>query len=266
MHRRTRIALAAAAVPITAAAVLGAQVFATLQRDYLRTADFTIDLEFDGSGEDRPVRIAVLGDSLVEGVGASSAEASLAGQVGAKVAAGTGRAVDVRGFGVSGAVTAGVAGEQLDQVEAGAFDVLVLEIGSNDVTHLTRDGDLERHTRRMLERATQLAPIVVFGGSGRLDTPNFQRPLRDLVVWRATRVRALQERVADEFDAVDYMNVAVDVSPVYARTPGANSRDAFHPSDIGYEVWARPLAQLVVGRLDAGRVKPVPSAATSTSP
>lgn len=248
MGPRTRIALAVAAVPLVAAVVIGAEVLVTLNRDYLRTADFEVAFTTEGQGP--PIRMAVLGDSLVEGVGASSERTSLAGQVATKVSEQTGRAVEVRGFGVSGADTDDVVEDQLSKLEPGEFDVIVLEIGSNDVTAWAPLDELEESTRRMLERATELAPIVVFGGSGRLDTPNFQRPLRDIIVWRATQVRELQADVAAEFDDVDYMNVAEDVSPIYSRTPGANSSDQFHPSDIGYEIWARPLAELVAERIE----------------
>jgi lysophospholipase L1-like esterase len=244
--RARRIVWLLAALPVAVAAVLGAQVALALTRDYLRSADFEVDFTTDGSAP--TLRLAVVGDSLVEGVGASSARTSLAGQVAQQVADRTGRAVQVRGLGVSGAVTADVL-EQLDQLEPGDYDAIVIEVGSNDVTHATRLNALEQHTRLLLERSLQLAPIVVFGSAGRLDTPNFQQPLRQVVVWRATRVRALQSRVAAEFDEVAFMDVARDVSPVYERTPGATSGDGFHPADPGYEVWARPLAALVVERL-----------------
>lgn len=244
--RPRRIALVILAVPVLGAAVLGAQALIALNRDYLRTADFDIDLELEG--DEPAIRIAVLGDSLVEGVGATSPEASLPGQIGAKVAEQTGRAVHVRGFGVSGAETRDVHA-QLDQVEAGEFDVIVIEIGSNDVTHGTRLAELEGHTAAILKRATKLAPHVVFGSAGRMDTPNFLPPLRQVIVHRATQVREVQARVAHDA-GVDFMNVAEEVSPIYERTPNANSSDDFHPGDAGYEVWARPLAKRVVERIE----------------
>lgn len=234
-------------MPLAVAAVLAVEVYMAYERDYLRTADF--DVAFTADGDGPVVRMAVVGDSVVEGVGASSERTSLAGQVATKVAERTGRAVEVRGFGVSGARTRDVAEDQLEELERGEFDVIVIEVGSNDVTHGTRLGDIEAATRRMLERATDLAPIVVFGGAGRLDTTNFRRPLRDVIMWRATQVRQLQARVTDGVDAVDYMNVAKEVSPTYSRTEGSNSEDEFHPSDIGHEIWARPIADLVVERL-----------------
>lgn len=245
-------------IPIGIAALLAVEVVIAMNRDYLRHADFDIDFTAgDGGDEQQPLRLAVLGDSLVEGVGATDQRASLPGQVAIKVAEKSGRAVHVTGFGVSGARIEDVL-EQLDRVEetGDEFDAIVVEVGSNDVLGRTSLGNVERDTRAVLERAQELAPIVVLGSAGRLDTPNFLRPLRDVIVWRATQVREVQQDVAGEFDDVAFMNVAEDVSPTYERTPNANSRDDFHPGDAGYEVWARPLAELVVERLPAAATQP----------
>jgi lysophospholipase L1-like esterase len=88
--------------------------------------------------------------------------------------------------------------------------------------------------------------VVVLGSSGKLDTPNFLQPLRWLVMWRATAVRARQERVARTFD-VEFVDVAEEVAPEFARIgPSANSSDDFHPSATGYAAWARPLADRVI--------------------
>lgn len=243
MRLRPRtILLVLLAIPIALAALLAVEVVVALNGDYLRAADFEID--YTTAGDEPALRLAVLGDSLVEGVGASDAEHSLPGQIAEKVADETGRAVHVTGFGVSGDVTHGVF-DQLDQIGPDRFDVIVIEVGSNDVTHRTRRKPLERNTRMMLTRAQELAPLVVLGSAGRLDSPIFQRGLRQLIIHRATQMREVQGRVARELD-VPFMNVADDVSPEYESTKGSDSRDRFHPSDIGYEIWARPLAKLVV--------------------
>jgi lysophospholipase L1-like esterase len=250
MHLRPRTLLyVLLALPLGLAALVAVEVVVALNGDYLRHADYEIDFTTsEGSGT--PLRLAVLGDSLVEGVGASDAERSLPGQIASKVADQSGRAVHVTGFGVSGAVTREVF-EQLDQIEPGRFDAIVIEIGSNDVTHRTRLKPLEHDTRTMLARAKELAPLVVLGSSGRLDTPIFLPPLRQIVVHRATQIREVQGNVARELD-VPFMNVADDVAPTYESTAGSDSRDRFHPSDVGYEIWARPLADLVVEGIDEG--------------
>lgn len=240
-------------LPLLGAAIIAIEVAITLDRDYLREPEF--DVEFTVPGCRPTVRMAVLGDSTVAGVGATSERDSLPGQVARKVAVKTGRSVAVTGFGVSGARTRDVLREQLPQIERGAFDVIVIEVGSNDVTHGTRLGALERDTREMLEMALSRADVVVLGSSGRLNSPNFPQPLRQIVMARATSVRARQADVARDL-GVPIVDIAREVSPIYDRTPGANSRDLFHPSDVGYEIWARPLARRVVEQLGESNPRP----------
>lgn len=246
-RRRTPL-LILLALPLVLVVVVAAEIAIVIGRDHLTTANFEID--FTTEGKQPAIRMAFLGDSLVEGVGASGPRESLAGQVARKVSDQTGRAVDLVGFGVSGAITSEVVRDQLDEVDAGRFDVIVIEIGSNDVTHLTSLGAVERSTRTMLEQASERAPIVVFGSAGKLNSRNFLPPLRQILMARATQVRGVQRDVAGEFD-VAFMDVARDVSPTYDAAADAASEDDFHPGDVGYEIWARPLAKLVVEEIEA---------------
>lgn len=233
-------------VPVVACAIIAVEIAIATQRDYITEAEFEVD--FVASGQAPELRMAVLGDSTVAGLGASSERTSLPAQIARKVAKETGRSVRVIGFGVSGAITEDVLKQQLANIEPGEFDVIVIEVGSNDVTHRTGLASLQRHTRSVLVRSKELAPVVVMGSSGRLNSPNFLPPLRQIVMLRATSVRKRQVRVARELD-VPIVDIAKDVSPTYDATAGSNSRDAFHPSDVGYEIWARPLAERVVAAL-----------------
>jgi lysophospholipase L1-like esterase len=246
-RRRTPLLLLLA-LPLVLVVVVVAEIVIVLGRDHLTESDFEID--FTTEGEQPAIRMAFLGDSLVEGVGASGPREALAGQVARKVSDETGRAVDLVGFGVSGAITADVVRDQLGEVDAGRFDVIVIEIGSNDVTHATSLDSVERSTRTMLEQATDRASIVVFGSAGKLNSRNFLPPLRQLMMARATQVRERQREVADEL-GVAFMDVSKSVSPTYDAAADATSEDEFHPGDVGYEIWARPLAELVVEELEA---------------
>lgn len=202
-------------------------------------------------GEDRPgaaLSLHVLGDSTVAGVGVERAADSMPAQIARRVSDELERPVELVGHGVTGAVTRDVL-EQLDDVPRSGVDAIVIEVGSNDVTHCTSLDDVERDTRRMLEKAQGRSPIVVLGSSGKLNTPNFLQPLRWLVVKRATAVRGRQERVARDLD-VGYVDVAKEVAPEFARIgPSANSADGFHPSAKGYAAWAQPLAERVVAAI-----------------
>jgi lysophospholipase L1-like esterase len=165
----------------------------------------------------------------------------------------------MRGYGVSGALTRDVLDEQLARAldDAPAPDAVLIEVGSNDVTHATPLVELERDTERLVERGLAEADVVILGGAGRMGTTNLLRPLRDLVMWRARAVRGSQHEVirAAQRDAgtsrVAFVNVGGEpLATVYADTPGATSGDAFHPAAAGYAVWADAFADALTERLD----------------
>jgi lysophospholipase L1-like esterase len=248
--------------------VLVAQAQHARTREYLpRDPGYDIDFLVEGDDDDGygdPLSMIVLGDSTVAGVGAPAQRDSLAVQIAVKVARDTGRSVHVVGHGVTGARTRDVLEDQVTLVPAGGVDVVVVEIGSNDVTHLTDLGQLSRDTEELLRLAKQRASVVVLGSAGRLNSINFMPPLRQLVMWRANYVRAAQGAAARAAGA-RFMDVAVEVSPAYeAAGPAASSSDGFHPSELGYEIWAGPLARHVVEGI--GELGQAASSATTTGP
>jgi len=251
VSRRRLVLVALAPVGIA----LGLALTVLVEAQLVRSREFAPDPDFDIDrtvGADQPgalLELAVFGDSTVAGLGVDDVAETLPVQVAQHMADELGRPVRVRGFGVSGAVTADVVREQLPQLD-GQVDVVAFEIGSNDVTHLTKLDDLRRDTRRMLDVAAAHAPVVVLGGSGRLDGDVFPRPLRDLTAWRARSVRAAQGDVAGAIDGVSYVDVGGDeVGDEYVNTPGADSSDEFHPSAIGYGIWARAIADAAIHAL-----------------
>lgn len=235
------------AVVVALGVVLAVEAQQARSREYVEDPDFDIDRTVPGAAP--TLELAVLGDSTVAGLGVSHVRDTLPVQVARELARRTGRAVHVVGYGVSGAVTRDVLREQLPKV--GDVDVIVVEVGSNDVTHATRTRALEHDTRELLRRAGTRARVVVLGGSGRLDTHNFRRPLRDLVMWRARGVRRLQGRLvrAQDHDRYGFVDIGGAVGDEYGRTSGANSSDGFHPAAPGYAVWARALGREAAERL-----------------
>jgi lysophospholipase L1-like esterase len=225
-----------------------------ISRNKLPDPDFKINytagLQFANDNgpatkQDEVIKLVVLGDSTVQGIGATSAKTSLAGQIAEKAANELQKPIHVRAFGKSGATTKDVIDNQIEHIDDDV-DVVVIEVGSNDVTHFTKLDDVRDLTERLIVKIRKTAPQaeIIIGSSGTLDSPVFG-PLRQFVKNRATKVRARQEAVCKQQD-VYFMNVAKDVEPEFLKTPGASASDNFHPSDIGYEIWARPLADLVV--------------------
>ena len=216
--------------------VLAAEAVVARRRDYPFEAYERISHRAGGEGV--PLRVAMLGDSTVAGVGAPTVEGTLPAQTAERVAAALGRPVVVDGFGVSGARTSEILGAQGEDLED--YDVVVVVTGSNDVTHLTPPWVLRRHTATLLDglpKPVVLGGIPLFGGATALP-----RPLRDLVRAYATVLRDVQLDVTAGREDVTFVNIAVEASPRFRGVPGAMSVDGFHPAPTGYGFWADALA------------------------
>ena len=198
-----------------------------------------------------PLRMVMLGDSTVAGLGSPTAKESLALLTAQRVADQLGRSVDVRGLGVSGARTVDVRDEQLPQLVRGDTDVVVIVIGSNDVTHLTPPWRFDDLTRSMLASAREsgvpvvLGGIPLFGGATAL-----AQPLRWVVDRNAALLRGVQRRAAAHVEGVTFVNIATEASPRFDGVPEAMSPDGFHPAPTGYGFWADALAPAVAGAVD----------------
>lgn len=201
-----------------------------------------------GGATGAPLRLVMLGDSTVAGLGATSAEGSLAVQTAQRAADELGRDVHVTGLGVSGARTADVASDQVPQLVDGEYDVVVIVIGSNDVTHATPPWRFDDETRQMLTRAVEAgggAPVVLGGIPLFGSATALAQPLRGVVDLYAKPLRRIQSAVAAQVDGVTFVDIAAEASPRFAGVPDAMSPDGFHPADKGYGFWADALAPAV---------------------
>jgi hypothetical protein len=108
-----------------------------------------------------PLRLLVLGESTVVGVGVEELDSALVGQLAAALAARCGRPVAWRACGENG-ITAAQAHERLlPQVLDQPFDLALLVFGVNDATHLTSlsrwDAALSRMAKALAARGAQVA-------------------------------------------------------------------------------------------------------------
>ena len=255
MSRRRWIAATALGLPLATVALLGVEVVLATRAEYLPDdPGYLVEAEVtpDGAAATGPVlRMVMLGDSTVAGLGAPTVEESLPVQTAQRVADRTGRPVAVRGLGISGARVASVTAEQIPLLRGDA-DVVVIVIGSNDVTHATPPWRFDDQVRAMLESAQQAAgeaPVVLggiplFGGATAL-----AQPLRWVVGRYAEPLRGIQRDVAADAGVV-FVNIAVEASPRFRGVPGAMSSDGFHPAPIGYGFWADALSDGVTRALN----------------
>ena len=188
-----------------------------------------------------------LGDSTAAGVGASSADAALPRLVAA--ASPGDRAVDLTVLAVSGARVGDVLDEQLPRVATARPDVVFVSVGANDVTHLTRTGDVAARYRRLLAGLPNGVPVVVLGVPDMGSIPRLAQPLRALAGWRG---RAVDEelRLAAAAAGATYVDIAGATGPAFRRDPGRLfAADRYHPSDAGSELWAAAVVDASAARM-----------------
>jgi lysophospholipase L1-like esterase len=235
--------------PLAFLLLLVVQGLLAARAERLPDAPHRVEARVGPAGADgAPLRLVLLGDSTVAGVGAPTLDGTLPVQVAERVAADLGRPVSVMGYGVSGARTADVVAEQLPRVaDDAAPDVVVVVIGSNDVTHLTPPWQLRREVAEMAEAVeARLGAPVVLGGIPLFGAADLlAQPLRSVVDAYAGVLRPAQRRAAEDA-GVAYVEIARDASPRFDGVPDAMASDGFHPSPIGYGFWADAIAPVVV--------------------
>lgn len=183
-----------------------------------------------------PLRLLVLGESTVVGVGVDELDAALVGQLAAALAARCGRPVAWRACGENG-ITAAQAHERLlPQVLDQSFDLALLVFGVNDTTHLTSLPRWEAALGGMAEALAARGARVAFSA-----VPPLQHfsalpwLLRRLLGIRASLLDARLRQLAVGLDAGHHA-VELEFAAEYL------ARDGYHPSGLGYRVWAQGLA------------------------
>ncbi len=188
------------------------------------------------AGKGIPFRLAVLGESTADGVGASTHEEALAGQLARALARG-GRAVAWQVVGRTGATAREVRDDLAPLVRPA--DVVVIALGVNDTTELHT---ATRYRRDLLGLVValrrRLGPVdVLLAGvppMGRF--PGLPRPLRDVLAARSA--------------ALDAAAAELTRLPRVAHAPmrpallddSTFAEDRFHPGPAGYAKWADELA------------------------
>ena len=204
------------------------------------------DVALPGSGligaglvrpDERPVRVAWLGDSLAAGLGCDDV-ADTPAHLTARLLE---RAVDVRVLAVPGSRAIHVVEDQLPRVDRDT-DLVVLSVGANDVASSTSRRQYREHLDVILGELAPL-PTVVLSLPDMAMADRIAEPLRTLAGLRARWFDAARA----DLIARHPHTTSVDIA---SRPPGLSRRagramlsaDRFHPGPDGYRLWAERIA------------------------
>lgn len=195
-----------------------------------------------GDGE-RPLRIALIGESTAAGVGVERQEDGLGYALAASLHRELNRPVEIAIVGENGATLRDLEARRLSSVEGG-LDLALIVIGVNDTIGLTRGSDLRRTSLRVSEslRARGVREIA-FAGVPPIDQFTALPETMRLVL--GARARYLESVLMDALSRSrgHYLRVA------FEEVASHLAPDGFHPSATGYREWARLLAEALVARV-----------------
>jgi lysophospholipase L1-like esterase len=239
-------ALASATAGLGGIALIAAEVVAARTRRYATPA-WDLAVRTSVGPLDAPsLRLTLLGDAVALGVGVSSVEETIGGQLATLLAgdgppARGGRRVELSSVAVAGSRSADL-GTQVARALVGARpDVAVILIGAGDATGLSRPGEAAAHLGAAVRRLRDAGVEVVVGTCPDLGACRaFAPPLRQLVGWLGRRVARAQAAAAHAAGA-DVVDLAAETGAVFRADAGALCFDGFHPSADGYRVWAHAL-------------------------
>ncbi len=233
MSPARRALLGLAAVPVVALGVLAVEVELARRGPNLPDEPFVLDGRY-GAGTRRLLRVLWLGDSTAAGVGASSPAATLPVQVARRLD----RPVELTVLAVSGDRVGDVLDDQMQRVAAAQPDLILISVGTNDVTHLTSVADFGDRYRSLVRRLPDDSEIVLLGVPDLGSPRRFAQPLRSIAGVQGRRLDEVVEAVAHD-EELRYVDIAASTGPAFRDEPSRYfSADRYHPSDEGYRLWA----------------------------
>jgi acyl-CoA thioesterase I len=191
-----------------------------------------------------------LGDSTVEGVGASRPELNYVSRLHARLRE-VYRNARMENLGVGGATSVDVLARQLDRATALDPDLVTVSVGPNDITERVPLADYTRNVDAILGRlvAKTHAVIVVNLLPDLAVTPRFRGHEAEALVGRHTvEVNAELSRLAKRHGVQIVDLYAPSRREVPAR-PELMAGDGYHPSDLGYARWAELMWVAVSSRI-----------------
>jgi lysophospholipase L1-like esterase len=176
----------------------------------------------------------VFGDSTAVGVGSVPNASSTAGRLGNDF-----RNADVENVSKSGLKLAGLEAK-IPLVSRDHYDLILIQIGANDITGLTSLSAVQASLTHVLSWASSHSEKVIIFSAGNVGlAPVFGWPLRELYSHRTLEVRDIFMKTAASYPNVSYVDLYRDAAhdQFIKDIPKYYAPDHFHPSSDGYAIW-----------------------------
>ena len=200
------------------------------------------------SGE--PLQLLMLGDSSACGLGVEHPHQTPGAMLAAGLAECADRPVQLTAVAAVGARSSDLSA-QIERVSGSTFDVAVVMVGANDVTHRVKPPTAVRHLDHAVRRLGDLDARVVVATCPDLGTVEpVPQPLR-WIARRASRQLAAAQTIAVVEAGGRTVSLGDILGPEFAASPKEMfGPDRFHPSVTGYASAAAAMLPSVCASLD----------------
>lgn len=190
------------------------------------------------------MRILIAGDSTAVGTGAADPEQSTAGRFGEEYPE-----AEILNLGRNGKLVHELLQEIKEQKDSlGKFDIIVLQIGGNDITHFTPIQELDPDVRELLTLARTLSEKVIVLHTGDLGrSPIFPWPINWIISRQTRLVRDVYLKATKETKThyVDLYLLKTD-DEFHTDKSRYYATDSFHLSGDGYGIWYREIKKVLM--------------------
>jgi len=191
------------------------------------------------------VRLLVVGESTAAGVGVAEHKQGLGGQLARALHARSAETVGWRVKGVNG-IRARALADQLAAEPPPEADLVVISLGVNDTTGLTRPGRYQADLKALIDalrRGHPTLPVALLSVPPMQHFTALPRPLRQVLGLRAARLDRAQRDLAARLESVQHLAYPVIADPAYL------AEDGYHPGEQGYAYIADRVADTLAARL-----------------
>jgi lysophospholipase L1-like esterase len=206
-----------------------------------RLPDAAGPLEGFVAGESEPLRLIAFGESTVAGIGAATHQTSLAGQLAIALSRQTQRRVNWSVVARSGINARRCLTELLPQLAGRRADVVLIALGVNDSIEFHTARRWSADVERLIEslRVEVGDALVLLAGVPPLDYfPALPAPLNLVLGARSESLELGSIRLAKRMKRVVHVPFEIEKE----QCADFFCADGFHPSELGYKLWAEQLA------------------------
>jgi lysophospholipase L1-like esterase len=176
-------------------------------------------------------RVLMIGDSTVVGTGASSPLKSIAGRFGTEC-----KNWEIVNMGKNGDRTIRLA-NRISIGKIGKFDLIIIQIGGNDVVYATPLDQIKEDIDLILEKMKVSARHVMLVSTSDVElTPFFPWYIKDIYSEKSEKINQIFSEAASRHGVL-FVSTPSELASSLDDNNKYWAGDRFHPNDNGYQVW-----------------------------